>query len=309
MALTQADLDQRLKFVGASEAAAILGLDPWRTAADIWALKTGRVESGAAGDAADLGIRLEPVVLDWAAELLGPLDRNRRIIRDDLRLGATFDALTQYSEPVEAKTSGLLSLRTEDWGDAGTDEVPERVIIQAHVQMILAEANVCHVPTLLGGRGLVMYQVEINVELAKMLAETIPAWWDRFVATDTPPDDSTPSISILKRYKRVPEKVAEIDPQLARDYQHYAQCVKDAEALKEDAQAKLLAAMGDAEAADFGDAEKLFTYAETKTNRFAVAEFKAANPELHREFCRESAFRSLRLVRKPKAPKTKGSQQ
>ncbi len=35
---------ERLLGIGASEAAAVLGIDPWKSALELWALKTGQVD-------------------------------------------------------------------------------------------------------------------------------------------------------------------------------------------------------------------------------------------------------------------------
>lgn len=300
--LTQADLDIRLKFVGASEAAAVIGLDPYRTPYDIWALKTGRVESGAGGDAANLGNRLEPVVLDWAEEILGPLARNRRAIRDDLFLGATFDALTEAHEPVEAKTSGLLGNLSDDWGDPGTDQVPERIIVQAHVQMLLSESAVCHIPALLHRKGLVMYRVERDAELVGVLCDTIPHWWAAHVVADTPPD-GCPTSAIAKRIKRVEGKTVSVSPDFAAVYATCCENLKAAEDEKEMAQSQILRALGDAEYAVFGSEQKWLTYRETKQDRFDVTAFKRDHPDLYVKYVRQTAYRSLRLANKPKVPK------
>jgi putative phage-type endonuclease len=301
--LTQADLEVRKKWIGASEAATVLGLNPFQTPYDVWALKTNRCEDGGGNDATDLGNRLESVVLDWAEEDLGTLVRNVRKNEPRLYLGATYDALTASdNEPVEAKTSGLLGPLSDEWGDPGTDQVPGRIIVQAHVQMLLAPSDVCYIPALLGGRGFQMFVVERNDELIDVLISEIPAWWERHVVADTPPD-AIPSPAIIKRLKRTPGKIATINPTLADSYRLLSDEASKAEHAKERAKMALLAAMDDAEAADFGDAEKWLTYFEQTTNRFDEPRFKEAHPDLHKQFIRQSSYRVLRLVKRPKAPR------
>ncbi|GIV50738.1 MAG: hypothetical protein KatS3mg038_1259 [Candidatus Kapaibacterium sp.] len=57
----------RRSFLGASDAPAVLGLSPWRTAWEVWAEKTGRIDSWTGNAATSAGQLLEPAVLAWAA--------------------------------------------------------------------------------------------------------------------------------------------------------------------------------------------------------------------------------------------------
>lgn len=59
-------LADRLHGIGASEAAAIVGLSPWQTATGLWEEKVNRAESENISDdeAVSRGVRLEPVIRD-----------------------------------------------------------------------------------------------------------------------------------------------------------------------------------------------------------------------------------------------------
>lgn len=55
----------RLRGIGGSDVAGILGLSPWNSPYKTWAVKTGRIDdSFVPSEAADWGNRLEPIVLD-----------------------------------------------------------------------------------------------------------------------------------------------------------------------------------------------------------------------------------------------------
>ncbi|GIV52679.1 MAG: hypothetical protein KatS3mg038_3200 [Candidatus Kapaibacterium sp.] len=60
----------RRSFLGASDAPAVLGLSPWRSAWEVWAEKTGRIDSWSGNAATSAGQLLEPAVLAWASEEL-----------------------------------------------------------------------------------------------------------------------------------------------------------------------------------------------------------------------------------------------
>jgi putative phage-type endonuclease len=61
----------RLTGIGGSDALAALGLSPWSTPYTLWLDKTGRRPPRKASGRLAWGHRLEPVVADWGAEVLG----------------------------------------------------------------------------------------------------------------------------------------------------------------------------------------------------------------------------------------------
>src|SRR5262245_53012054 len=143
------DLLWRRDVLGASDAPAVVGVDPWRTAGDLWAEKTGRLP---VEDAAEhpigpraLGTALEPLLLRAAAQRLGvPLAPQVWCRHPTLPLGASVDGLALTTPPVlvEAKTCGILNRPAQlltAYGDDETDEVPESVLIQVtHALVVLA---------------------------------------------------------------------------------------------------------------------------------------------------------------------------
>jgi len=76
--------NDRAKYLGASEAPAILGLSPWAKPFDIWARKRGVSEHHFSSAATRRGHHLEGAVLDWGAELAGLTEHVR---------GGDFDSL------------------------------------------------------------------------------------------------------------------------------------------------------------------------------------------------------------------------
>ena len=158
MPITAQQREERKAWLGSSDMAAIMGLDPWRTPADVWAEKTGRLEQQEETSVMRRGNLLEGAILNFAEQELGKLTRNVRSTVPELHLAANTDAVADYGDPqnrlpVEAKSVGLWGDAGDDWGQEGTDEVPERVIVQCHVHMRCLDAPdgsrivpYCHVP-------------------------------------------------------------------------------------------------------------------------------------------------------------------
>lgn len=275
MPITAAQLEKRKERLGSSDMAAILGFDSFRNAHDVWLEKTDKLEPETKqSDAMRMGTLLEPAVLQYAEEELGKLTRNQFRSAKDLGfpLGANIDAIViSTGEPVEAKTSGLQSgVPYGEWGDPLTDQVPDRVIVQAMVHLIcLVEVKeVCHVPALLGGRGFTRYIVPRDQDVIDTIAEEGHKFWNNHVLADVPPTNLTPSLAVVKRVRREPNKTVDVDASLVNQWQLFAAAESEAKKGKEKCLAEILATIGDAEAAvcDLGK----FTYLEQSRGSYTV---------------------------------------
>ena len=241
--------------------AAILGVDPWRNAHDLWLEKTGRLLPDDRDDIQlEAGNLFETPVLKMAMRtlgemMIGPPAREvseRPIIRVHTD-AVTLDKSCRMNEPVEAKTHALFGPgNDEHWGDEGTDQVPDHVIVQCHAHMMAWDRHVCHVPALIGRRGLILYAVRRDRDICDAILDGVDAFWMR-VVQDTPPADIRPRQEVVKMMRRTPGKVAEIQPEIVQNWLTAKEAVAAAESMKRRVEADLLAALGDAEAATCGD--------------------------------------------------------
>ena len=301
MPITQKQKEFRRKHLGSSDMAAILGIDPWKNAYDVWLEKTGQIDDIKETESMQAGTLFEPSVLHWAEGKLGKLKRNQYRSAIGFPVGSNIDALVEETdEPVEAKTSGLFGPLAEDWGDEGTDQIPDYVIIQSHVHMLCVNKDICYVPTFLGGRGFTMFEVENDDEIMDIIRDKSLDFWESYVETKTAPPDVIPSLEIAKRMKREPQKIVDIDAQIVQNWLNAKDSLKISEEIEKSAKAELLAKLGDAEAGqcDLG----LLTYFLQKQRRIDSTRLKEEKPEIATEYTKISQFRVLRL-KKPKAAK------
>jgi len=157
MPITEQQRQQRKGHLGSTDVAAILGVDPWRNAYSVYAEKTGKLEDDDREKGyLSAGNIFEPGIIRWAEDQLGPIITNEHgnaIFRkaEGFPIASHPDGLVEASnEPVEAKTAGLFGPLVEQWGEPGTDELPDRIIIQCHVHMLCTDKQVCHTPVFLG---------------------------------------------------------------------------------------------------------------------------------------------------------------
>jgi hypothetical protein len=238
----------------------------------VWLDKTGQLQDSPPTPAMELGTLLEMSVLAWAEKILGKIKRNQFRVCKELPIHANIDAIVlKDGSPVEAKTSGIMSPTREEWGDENTDEIPPRVIVQCQVHMMCHPSEMCHVPVLLGGRGMALFWVSRNHALQKIIRAAAKDFWEFHVAKHVPPIDSMPNIDVVRSIRRVPNKVVEIDPELATEWDVAKEYLAKARKDKEECDAAVLAAMGDAQAATWGDKE-WFTFYEQTRKAYTVEE-------------------------------------
>lgn len=291
--LTPAQRDLRRNGIGASDAAAILGFDQFRTPADVLLEKLYGTEESTS-EAAEIGSFLEPSVLALTGHRLG-----RTVIKPDApyvhpngvmfaTLDGQLDIVAPTSEIVEAKNTGLVA----DWGDPdlGAEAVPKRVLIQVFCQLACTEADLVHVAALKArfGQSFAIYRVERDQEIIESIEEQLVAWWGRHVLNrePLPLDGPAPSLEVLKRVQRVPNKIVSLPTELVRAWREDDAATKAAVEKSDASKARVLAELGDAEQGDseigtvkyLEQARKEYTVAASKSRvcRFTAA--KGAKP-------------------------------
>ncbi len=250
MPITEAQREQRQKYLGSSDMAAVMGLDSWGNAHDVYLEKTGKLDPEKDKAVFRRGNYMEAALLAYAQDELGRLitePSELQFINQDLHLCSHPDAMLidPHNVPVEAKSLGWFA--PDHWGDADTDQCPDRTLIQTHVHMICTDADFCYVPVYLPKREFQMYGVPLDKELAETICEAAVAFWDDHVVKDIPPQIITPSMAVLKRVRRLPETTAEISDELVGHWLNAKDTMSLAKKAQAKAQAELITALGQAE--------------------------------------------------------------
>lgn len=253
MPITDLKRQKRKKFIGSSDAAAVLGLDPYRAPIDVYYDKTFNIISNGSShnDAIEVGNWCEDAVLKWFSDKHNlSIIRNQFRVHDNGIMAANIDALVKNdpTQAIEAKTTGIISRYIgEEWGEVETDQVPERIALQCQHQMaVIPTLQTVWVPVLMGGIGLRHYRVERNEEMIRDLTMIEEAFWRDHVEKMTPPG-GMPSLDTLKHIKRKPNKTVDLSDALVELYMKASDDAKAAADAKEEMQKALINALGDAE--------------------------------------------------------------
>lgn len=190
--ITEAQRVARNGFIGASDAAAAMGLNAHKTPYDLWLDKTGQQSVPFEGNEFTYwGNVLEPVVADRLAEETGyKLRRHGRTItaKDYPFMGCHLDyKVTALPTVVEIKTGGYFT--KDQWGESGSDQVPDNYLIQVQHQMICTGYKQALVAVLLGGQEFRWYQINYDADLAQLIIEKLTAFW-QYVVNRVPPPPS-----------------------------------------------------------------------------------------------------------------------
>lgn len=185
------EIDPKWRRIGPSDLAAILGICPYRSATEVWErIVHGRMTP--AGEAAEWGTVLEPVIArTWARR------NNKRVVPGRMhQSGSIWRAQPDAEvlddpliEGLEIKTAGLRE--AHNWGEQGSDEIPEHYLCQVQGYMELLDCSAWAVAALIGGQELRSYVVIRNRALGENLREAGERFWRDFVQTGRPPIDAS----------------------------------------------------------------------------------------------------------------------
>lgn len=291
-----ADLGDRTKYLGASEVAAAIGLSRYRTPWDVWAEKVGVVQPHEAGEAARIGIALEPAILSLAEQEFGPLSHdNLALAIPNTPILAHCDARLQSTgEPVEAKTAGLLGGRDQEWSN---ESVPMEYIVQVTVQAVAAGAEKGFIAGLVAGRGLVFSRIVVDKQFADEIIKQALDFWRYVESKKEPP--SSPSLSVASRIVKHESTlvIAENDPALDV-FREYLRLREESHLIQkklDDAKAQVLLAMRDNRKAILPDGKVFYVRNQTRETVDSKRLLKE-HPDMYRQYLRETRFDVLTVT-------------
>jgi len=180
--------------IGSSDAAAAVGLNPYKSPLELWLEKTGRDAGLPKIDPHDetsptyWGTILEPIVASHYTRRTGHRVRKINAVLqhpdpDKAWMLANIDREvigTAEVQILECKTAGLNGARL--WKEG----VPEYVQLQVQHQLAVTGKQAADVAVLLGGQDLEIHRIERDEPLIDRLIALEQAFW-RYVEADTPP--------------------------------------------------------------------------------------------------------------------------
>lgn len=246
-------LAARRNGIGSSDAAAVLGLDEYRSPLAVYVDKKGLLPEEPENRFVAWGTRLEPVVASWfEAETGKKVRRRRAILRHSERpyVIADLDRTVVGEHAVlEIKTSSAWN--RDEWGG---DQIPLRVVVQVQHQLSVTGYPYGYVAVLLGGNDARWTRLDRDDTLIAAMLDRYERFWRDHVEAGVEPPVSAASDADLTEalYPQEHEDKTILLPSTAHDAIDYLLKAradrKAAEAAEAQAKAAVQALLGDAEA-------------------------------------------------------------
>ena len=276
MVISEAKIRERMNHIGGSDLGAIWGVDPFKNVADVWASKVYPLRNKPI-PAADFGNLVEPFIIEWTEQTTGMgkivVDERFTLGRFAVNLDGRF--VDNPKVLVEAKSTSYI----EDFGAEMTAQIPDRFLLQCQTQMMCAQAEECYVPvmyfknrcrdkmitavrkghpiaTVLDVFGADiehrMYHVKADEEVQREIVRVGEIFWQHVIDKQEP-TRIVPNLEVMKRVEFNTDLEVYLDDHvdLLDAWLSAKQDVKEAQAKKAEAEARLLLKMEDAEVGVF----------------------------------------------------------
>ncbi|MHB9836817.1 YqaJ viral recombinase family nuclease [Paraburkholderia terrae] len=185
-------LAERRHGVGGSDAAASLGLSPYKSTFALWLEKTGEVEPDDIDhvERVHFGRIMEDIIAREYARRMGVKVRRRNeILRHPTYpwMLANVDRIIDgQKRGLECKNVDAMAFRMGEWGEPGTDEVPEDYLLQCQHYMVVLDYPEWHLAACVGGNRLELFIIRRDPELAEMIIDGERDFWQRVERHDAP---------------------------------------------------------------------------------------------------------------------------
>ena len=293
-------LKARRKGIGGSDAAAIAGLNKWKSPVSVYLEKIGQApEEKVNSESAYWGTMLEDVVAQEFSKRTGLKVRRRNAILQHPEypfMLANIDRLIVGEKAgLECKTAS--EYLKGEWKD---DEVPAQYLIQCQHYMAVTGYDAWWIAVLIGGNKFVYKKIERDEDIIQYLIQIESDFWNNHVLKKNPPmfDGSDASSDLLKALYPTAKFDDEIElppdaSELIEKYEQAKQEEEEAAIRRKEAENQLKAMLGEYEKAFAGD--RIVTWKNVRSSRVDTKLLKEKYPEVYREVSKETISRRFAI--------------
>lgn len=277
---------QRLTGLGGSDIGAILGLNPWRSPFQVYLEKVGEAAPFEGNLQTRFGTyaeefvaqeychqtgqrvqRFTPMLRHPTAPLIGHVDR---LVVPDGAKRASYRQEIRTDLGLEAKTASAFATgRGSEWGESGTDQVPEAYLTQTACYMALTGCPKWDIAVLFGNQEFRVYHLQRDLELEAMILDEASRFWTDHVLARNPPTPSSEA-EARQRWPRHSEgRILEADMETAALLCQLADCKRRGKEVADEEQSikdRLIPLIADADTVRHGEMS-LATYRANKDSQ------------------------------------------
>lgn len=289
-------LEMRTKGIGGSDVSVIAGLNPFKSAFQLWMEKTGMIRPAEEeNDYIHFGNVLEPIVRKEFMERTGKKVRMKKCIIQHSEypfMLANVDGIVNEEEGpciFEAKTAS--AYKEKAW----QDHVPEEYQLQIQHYMAVTGTKKAYIAALIGGNKFVYHMVPRDEELIGLIIEMERQFWECNVMQNNPPeiDGSSATAAYLdSMYKHGVKKTVTLPEeakQIIASYRKTAEAIKELERIKNEAENRLKAYLKDSEEGVIDD--QIVRWTTVMKEKFDQKRFKSEMKDIYDRFMSETCYR------------------
>lgn len=286
-------LKYRKQGIGGSDAGAVCGLNPYRTAIQVYYDKTSDSIEDVDNEAMRQGRELEEYVAKRFCEASGKkVRRANAMFYDEKNLFMLADVdrmIVGENAGLECKTASPYS--EEKWRD---DKIPLSYQLQCYHYMSVCNADSWYIAVLIYGRDFKYYRIERDDEVIENLIRIEKEFWNEYVLKRVIPDpdgSKTADAAIAERFKEsrsITIPLSGFDERLERR-QELLSLLEKIETEKRQIDQELKLYLGDAEIAE----NEHYRVSWKNFSRSSIDEkrLKAEQPEIYEKYRRETTSR------------------
>ena len=286
-------LKYRKQGIGGSDAGAVCGLNPYRTAIQVYYDKTSDSIEDVDNEAMRQGRELEEYVAKRFCEASGKkVRRANAMFYDEKNLFMLADVdrmIVGENAGLECKTASPYS--EEKWRD---DKIPLSYQLQCYHYMSVCNADSWYIAVLIYGRDFKYYRIERDDEVIENLIRIEKEFWNEYVLKQVIPDpdgSKTADVAIAERFKEsksITIPLTGFDERLERR-QELLSLLEKIETEKRQIDQELKLYLGDAEIAE----NEHYRISWKNFSRSSIDEkrLKAEQPEIYEKYRRETTSR------------------
>lgn len=292
-------LKHRQAGIGGSDASCIAGLNPWKSAIQLYMDKKEENPQEQKSLRMELGNRLEGLVAELFTEATGLKVRNvNGILKNDkypFALANIDRAIVGEKAFLECKTTNSYALK--EWEEG----VPAHYEIQCLHYMDITGATHCYIAALIGNSDFIWHKIERDQETIDYLMQIEKDFWENNIEKDVVPmPDGSDAYSeyLKKKYDKSNGQVIELHllENGVDKLNRYDEIVTDIKALESEKkliEQEIQLYMEEFEVAKIGD--RKVTWKSSSRNTIDSKKLKAEMPDIAQQYMKTSTSRTFRV--------------
>jgi putative phage-type endonuclease len=296
--LTEEQKQKRKNGIGGSDVAAICGLNPYKSAIDVYFDKILDKDEDIKNDNIWWGNELESVIVKKYLDTFP-----QKITFPDTKIDAEYpfllanvDGLLEDGAILEAKNVGIHA--SKKWGQQFTDDIPIPYYLQiAHYARIF-KAPYAHIAAYFGGSDFRIYEYIPNRKIEEMIVDKCTNFWENHVLKRIPPPISDYKDQVKVWHTAMKDSAKEVSSDIMltiKQLNEHQQNIKQLEKKSEELKSSICSYLEDKERLIDEYGKTLVTWKNQNSSRFDLTTFKTSQEDLYKKFIIEKQSRVLRL--------------